>query len=65
MCLELHRHHLVTLLFSDDETRRLVTWDLVWQRDQKHICLFTSKIFCKIGIVAFSFVFDKYCSIMD
>ena len=27
--------------------------------------LFTSKKFCKIGIVALSFVFDKYCSIMD
>ena len=25
----------------------------------------TSKIFCKIGIVAISFVFDKYCLIMD
>jgi len=27
--------------------------------------LFTSKKFCKIGIVALSFVFDKYCSIMN
>ena len=27
--------------------------------------LFSSKIFCKIDTVAFSFVFDKYCSIMD
>ena len=27
--------------------------------------LFTSKFFCKIRIVALSFVFDKYCSIMD
>ena len=26
---------------------------------------FTSKKFCKIEIVAFSFVFDKYCPIMD
>ncbi|KAG0527383.1 hypothetical protein BDA96_06G228800 [Sorghum bicolor] len=27
--------------------------------------LFSSKIFCKIDTVAFSFVFDKYCPIMD
>jgi len=27
--------------------------------------LFTSKIFCKIEIVALSFVFDKYCSIIN
>jgi len=27
--------------------------------------LFTSKFFCKIGIVALSFVFDKYCPIMN
>jgi len=27
--------------------------------------LFTSKNFCKIGIVVLSFVFDKYCSNMD
>jgi len=27
--------------------------------------LFTSKKFCKIGIVALSFVFDKYCSIIN
>ena len=27
--------------------------------------LFSSKIFCKIDTVAFSFVFDKYCSIID
>ena len=27
--------------------------------------LFSSKIFCKIGIVALSFVFDKYCLIID
>ena len=27
--------------------------------------LFTSKKFCKIEIVKLSFVFDKYCSIMD
>ena len=27
--------------------------------------MFTSKIFCKIEIVAVSFVFDKYCQIMD
>jgi len=27
--------------------------------------LFTSKKFCKIGIVALSFVFDKYCPIID
>ena len=26
--------------------------------------LFSSKIFCKIDTVAFSFVFDKYCPIM-
>jgi len=26
---------------------------------------FSSKIFCKIETVAFSFVFDKYCPIMD
>ena len=27
--------------------------------------LFSCKIFCKIDTVTFSFVFDKYCSIMD
>ena len=27
--------------------------------------LFSSKIFYKISTVIFSFVFDKYCSIMD
>ena len=27
--------------------------------------LFTSKIFCKIKILAVSFVFDKYCPIID
>ena len=27
--------------------------------------LFSSKNFCKIGIVALSFVFDKYCPIMN
>ena len=26
---------------------------------------FTSKNFCKIGIVVLSFVFDKYCLIID
>jgi hypothetical protein len=26
---------------------------------------FSSKIFCKINTVAFSFVFDKYCLIID
>jgi len=30
-----------------------------------HSALFTSKIFYKIRIVALSFVFDKYCAIMD
>jgi len=30
-----------------------------------HLALFTSKKICKIGIVALSFVFDKYCPIMD
>jgi len=29
------------------------------------MALFTFQIFCKIGIVAFSFVFDKYCPIMN
>jgi len=27
--------------------------------------LFSSKIFCKVGIVTLSFVFDKYCLIMN
>jgi len=27
--------------------------------------LFSSKNFCKIGIAALSFVFDKYCPIMN
>ena len=27
--------------------------------------LFTFKFFCKIGIITLSFVFDKYCLIMD
>jgi len=36
----------------------------------KRICrlilaLFSSKIFCKIDTVVFSFVFDKCCPIMD
>ena len=29
------------------------------------MALFSSKIFCKIDTVTFSFVFDKYCPITD
>jgi len=29
------------------------------------MALFSSKIFCKMDTVAFSFVFDKHCPIMD
>ena len=35
-------------------------------QSQKSIeALFSFKIFCKIDTVVFSFVFDKYCPIMD
>jgi hypothetical protein len=29
------------------------------------VALFSSKKFCKTGTVALSFVYDKYCPIMD
>jgi len=34
-------------------------------RKYRSKALFSSKIFYKIDTVAFSFVFDKYCLIMD
>jgi hypothetical protein len=34
-----------------------------WTRKKIGVVYF--KNFCKIGIVIFLFVFDKYCSIMD
>jgi len=36
----------------------LMCGTLIW-------ALFSSKFFCKIGIVALLFVFDKYCLIMN
>jgi len=69
------RPHISTTIcpFYSQETR----WKLLKFRSSpvfqlSHIllsidlwALFTSKKFCKIGIVALSFVFDKYCLIMD
>ena len=34
-------------------------------RPGRPLALFSSKIFCKMDSVAFSFVFNKYCPIMD
>ena len=59
-----------------DRTRRLITPASSLDSNRGHSTrrgdepcskgLFTSKFFfCKIGIVAFSFVFDKYYPIMD
>jgi hypothetical protein len=32
---------------------------------KKELELLSSKKFCKMGIVALSFIFDKYCPIID
>ena len=54
--------------FSDESNVSCRRMQLVSEnptRNAKPLALFTSKNFCKIGTVALSFVFDKYCSIID
>ena len=64
-------HFLINIFIKNKELklgfgdRVIVLNDFLYEYGDRVMALFSSKFFCKIGIVALSFVFDKYYPIID